>query len=63
MFQRGVGGEGRYTLIFHSGGGEMARLLALLKRDKCCVNAGLWAYEDVSLIDLTFQVVKKNSRV
>ena len=56
-----MGKEG--TLIFHSGGGEMSHLLTLLKRGKCCVNAGLWAYEDVSLIDLTFQVVKKNSRV
>ena len=56
-----MGKEG--TLIFHSGGGEMPHLLTLLKRGKCCVSGGLLACEDVSLIDLSFQVVKKNSRV
>ena len=41
----------------------MPRLLTPLIPGICCVNAGLLACEDVSLIDLSFQVVKKNSRV
>ena len=41
----------------------MPGLLTLLKPSICGVNAGVLACEAVSLIDLSFQVVKKNSRV